>query len=153
MLGGGDPGDPFAAAHGVNVKPLIPVAGAPMALHVLRALRGSDRVGRVAYVGPTTPELDPLIDIRVTDHGSGIPSENLHRIFQPYFTTKKTGDEDRGFGLGLACAPLIAQDKTDLPAKPRSPDEIYSDLSLFGEVFVGRDFEEDLLRALQLGPI
>jgi len=39
------------------------------------------------------------------------------------------------FGLGLACAPLIAQDKAELPAKPRSPDEIYSDLSLFGEVF------------------
>ena len=46
--------------------------------------------------------------IRVTDHGSGIPSENLHRIFQPYFTTKKTGDEDRGFGLGLAICRKIA---------------------------------------------
>jgi carboxyl-terminal processing protease len=39
------------------------------------------------------------------------------------------------FGLGLACAPLIAQDKAELPAKPRTPDEIYSDLALFGEVF------------------
>ncbi len=39
------------------------------------------------------------------------------------------------FGLGLACAPLIAQDKAELPAKPRTADEIYSDLSLFGEVF------------------
>ena len=46
--------------------------------------------------------------VRVTDHGSGIPSENLHRIFQPYFTTKKTGDEDRGFGLGLAICRKIA---------------------------------------------
>jgi len=39
------------------------------------------------------------------------------------------------FGLGLACAPLIAQDKAELPVKPRTPDEIYSDLALFGEVF------------------
>lgn len=70
VLGGGDPGDPFAAAHGVSVKGLIPVAGEPMALHVLRALRGSGRVGRVAYVGPTTPEMDLLIDERVTDHGT-----------------------------------------------------------------------------------
>ncbi len=46
--------------------------------------------------------------VRVTDHGSGIPSDNLHRIFQPYFTTKKTGDEDRGFGLGLAICRKIA---------------------------------------------
>lgn len=69
MLGGGDPGDPFAAAHGVGVKPLIPVAGQPMALWVLRALRDSGRVRRIAYVGPTTPDMDALIDIRVTDTG------------------------------------------------------------------------------------
>ncbi|MBI0446608.1 NTP transferase domain-containing protein [Deinococcus sp. DB0503] len=70
VLGGGDPGDPFAAAHGVSVKALIPVGGVPMALHVLRALRASGRVGRVAYVGPTTPDMDPLIDARITDHGT-----------------------------------------------------------------------------------
>ncbi|GAA5534405.1 hypothetical protein Dalu01_02816 [Deinococcus aluminii] len=70
MLGGGDPGDPFAAAHGVPVKALIPVGGVPMALHVLRALRASRRVARVAYVGPTTPEMDGLIDEGVTDHGT-----------------------------------------------------------------------------------
>ncbi len=46
--------------------------------------------------------------VRITDHGSGIASENIHRIFQPYFTTKKTGDEDRGFGLGLAICRKIA---------------------------------------------
>ena len=37
VLGGGDPGDPFAAAHGVKVKPLIPVSGLTMAERVLRA--------------------------------------------------------------------------------------------------------------------
>ncbi|WP_291312944.1 MULTISPECIES: S41 family peptidase [unclassified Devosia] len=48
------------------------------------------------------------------------------------------------FALGLACAPLIAQDQTPpatgttaaVPASgPRTPDEVYSDLDLFGEVF------------------
>ncbi|GGJ85808.1 NTP transferase domain-containing protein [Deinococcus aquiradiocola] len=70
VLGGGDPGDPFAAAHGVAVKPLVPVAGAPMALHVLRALRACPEVGRVAYVGPVPPGAEALVDLRVTDHGS-----------------------------------------------------------------------------------
>ncbi len=70
VLGGGDPGDPFAAAHGASVKPLIPVAGRPMALWVLEALRASGRVGRIAYVGPTTPEIDALIQVRVTDTGT-----------------------------------------------------------------------------------
>ncbi len=46
------------------------------------------------------------------------------------------------FSLGLACAPLIAQDQTPpaadaaVPASaPRTSDEVYSDLDLFGEVF------------------
>jgi carboxyl-terminal processing protease len=43
------------------------------------------------------------------------------------------------FTLGLACAPLIAQDKTTDPVAPvsgpRTSDEVYSDLDLFGEVF------------------
>ncbi|WP_309569813.1 NTP transferase domain-containing protein [Deinococcus sp.] len=70
VLGGGDPGDPFAAAHSVKVKPLIPVGGQPMAVHVLRALRSSGRVELIAYVGPTTPEIDAMIDMRVTDVGT-----------------------------------------------------------------------------------
>ena len=47
------------------------------------------------------------VRIRVTDHGSGIKPEYLDRIFQGYFTTKRTG-EDRGFGLGLAICRKIA---------------------------------------------
>ena len=70
VLGGGDPSDAFAAAHGVSVKPLIPVGTHRMAWYVLKALRDSGRVQTIAYVGPTTPELDELIDLRVTDRGS-----------------------------------------------------------------------------------
>ncbi len=46
--------------------------------------------------------------VRVTDRGIGIRTENMSRIFQPYFTTKRTGDEGRGFGLGLAICRKIA---------------------------------------------
>lgn len=70
VLGGGDPGDPFAAAHAVPVKPLIELAGKPMAAYVLEALRGSGRIGRVAYIGPAEhPALQGLTDLRVTDRG------------------------------------------------------------------------------------
>ena len=70
MLGGGDPGDAFAAAHGVDVKPLIEVAGRPMGEWVLRALRDSGQVARVAYVGPLTPPMEEWVDVRVTDRGT-----------------------------------------------------------------------------------
>ena len=38
----------------------------------------------------------PFVKITVTDTGIGIPSENLSKIFDPYFTTKSDGN-----GLGL----------------------------------------------------
>ena len=41
-----------------------------MASHTLRALRGSTRVGRVAYVGPVPADGQNLVDLRVTDHGT-----------------------------------------------------------------------------------
>ncbi|HUH67122.1 MAG TPA: PAS domain S-box protein [Syntrophales bacterium] len=37
----------------------------------------------------------------VRDQGSGIPEEDMQKIFDPYFTTKPTGTA-RGMGLGLA---------------------------------------------------
>jgi signal transduction histidine kinase len=55
----------------------------------------------------TLPKTDLSRDwfrLKVIDHGEGISSENLRRVFTPYFTTKNTGDGKRGFGLGLAIA-------------------------------------------------
>ncbi len=47
------------------------------------------------------------LKISVRDTGAGIPSENLARIFDPYFTTKSTYYQ-KGLGLGLAvCYSII----------------------------------------------
>jgi len=47
------------------------------------------------------PDLKPrkYLKISVSDSGHGIATENLKRIFDPYFTTKEVGE---GSGLGLA---------------------------------------------------
>jgi signal transduction histidine kinase len=42
---------------------------------------------------------DGGIEIRVRDNGNGIPQKILDKIFQPFFTTKPTG---QGTGLGLS---------------------------------------------------
>ncbi len=46
-----------------------------------------------------------FVTIKVRDSGPGIPKEHLERIFEPMFTTKKTGT-----GLGLViCKSIIEQ--------------------------------------------
>jgi len=46
-----------------------------------------------------------FVTIQVRDSGSGIPDENLEKIFEPMFTTKKTGT-----GLGLViCKSIVEQ--------------------------------------------
>jgi signal transduction histidine kinase len=39
------------------------------------------------------------VEIRIKDNGPGIPSNIINKIFQPFFTTKPTG---QGTGLGLS---------------------------------------------------
>jgi two-component system NtrC family sensor kinase len=46
-----------------------------------------------------TRELGESVEIRVRDNGIGIPPENREKLFQPFFTTKPTGE---GTGLGLS---------------------------------------------------
>src|SRR4051812_44449132 len=47
----------------------------------------------------TTRDLGDAIEVRVRDNGTGIPPEIRDKLFQPFFTTKPTGE---GTGLGLS---------------------------------------------------
>jgi signal transduction histidine kinase len=50
-------------------------------------------------VSVSTKKLNDKIEISVKDNGKGIPQKILDKIFQPFFTTKPTGE---GTGLGLS---------------------------------------------------
>jgi signal transduction histidine kinase len=64
--------------------------------------------GMPAVLKVTTRELGDAIEIRVRDNGAGIPPDNRDKIFQPFFTTKPTGE---GTGLGLSISyDIIAQE-------------------------------------------
>jgi two-component system, NtrC family, sensor kinase len=47
----------------------------------------------------THPSGGRIVQIKVSDNGGGIPPKILDKIFQPFFTTKPTG---QGTGLGLS---------------------------------------------------
>ena len=50
-------------------------------------------------VAVSTKKINDKTEIRVTDNGNGIPQNVIDKIFQPFFTTKPTG---QGTGLGLS---------------------------------------------------
>ena len=47
----------------------------------------------------STINLKDKVEIKISDNGSGIPKNIIDKIFQPFFTTKPTGE---GTGLGLS---------------------------------------------------
>lgn len=60
--------------------------------------------GAIIYPFGFVPEAGNYVHISVHDTGTGIPRENLGRIFEPLFTTKRNGT-----GLGLAVAHQVIE--------------------------------------------
>ena len=50
-------------------------------------------------VSVSTKKINGKVEIKIADNGNGIPPKVLDKIFQPFFTTKPTG---QGTGLGLS---------------------------------------------------
>ena len=62
--------------------------------------RGRDNDGTYSpALKVMTREFGESVEIRVRDNGIGIPPEDRDKLFQPFFTTKPTGE---GTGLGLS---------------------------------------------------
>ena len=68
-------------------------------LNAIQAMPAGGRLRITAAAGSGT------VDITVSDTGPGISEENLNRIFNPYFTTKKLG-----IGLGLAITKKVVEE-------------------------------------------
>jgi signal transduction histidine kinase len=48
-----------------------------------------------------------MVRIDITDHGLGIPENEIDRIFDPYFTSRRNG---QGSGLGLFAVKRLVTD-------------------------------------------
>jgi signal transduction histidine kinase len=63
------------------------------------ASTGSAEQAYEPIVSVRMKKVDSKIEIHVRDNGVGIPQKVVDKIFQPFFTTKPTG---QGTGLGLS---------------------------------------------------
>ena len=66
------------------------------------AVQKRQQTGEAGYkptVSVRTKQVGKQVEIRVSDNGTGIPDDIKAKIFQPFFTTKPTGE---GTGLGLS---------------------------------------------------
>jgi signal transduction histidine kinase len=62
-------------------------------------LNAKDAMPKGGWLSVATGGRGGRVCVEVADTGSGIPSEYLSRIYDPFFTTKTMG---RGTGLGLS---------------------------------------------------
>lgn len=69
------------------------------AFHAVTEKKKTNGGGYEPTVSVTTKRQNGSVEISVTDNGTGIPSHVKDKIFQPFFTTKPTG---QGTGLGLS---------------------------------------------------
>ncbi len=90
----------FYAVHQRATTVGPPLAGAPITdAHQPTGAREGHPYHPAVTV--STKRLENAIEIRVQDNGNGIPESIRDKIFQPFFTTKPTG---QGTGLGLSLA-------------------------------------------------
>jgi GAF domain-containing protein len=72
----------------------------------------------------TTRDLGDSVEVRVRDNGIGMPPEVKEKLFQPFFTTKPTGE---GTGLGLSISyDIVTQQHggtIDVESKPNNYTE------------------------------
>jgi two-component system NtrC family sensor kinase len=68
-----------------------------------------------------TRDLGNEVEIRVRDNGTGIAPEDRDKLFQPFFTTKPTGE---GTGLGLSISyDIVTQQHGGTIAVESAPGE------------------------------
>ncbi|MGO8990201.1 MAG: ATP-binding protein [bacterium] len=71
---------------------------------IKNSLAAMENGGRIRIQTSYNPQLQ-TVRLEVSDDGCGIPDEDKERLFEPYFSTKKTGT-----GLGLAIVNAIISD-------------------------------------------
>jgi two-component system NtrC family sensor kinase len=100
------PALPLVDAVGADVgRVLLNLLG--NAFYAVQQRQQTDEADYAPAVTVSTKQVGNQVEIQVTDNGTGMPAEVQAKVFQPFFTTKPTGE---GTGLGLSLShDIIAQ--------------------------------------------
>jgi signal transduction histidine kinase len=67
-----------------------------------------NRIG--VFASKIIEDEEPVLEIRVADHGPGIPADELERIFDPFFRGRRAlEDQIHGTGLGLSLTKEVVE--------------------------------------------
>ena len=94
-----------------NLPPIQGSAGRLQQVFLNLFLNAKDAMAGGGVLNVATLNGD-FVSVRVTDTGSGIAQEHIHRIYDPFFTTKTSpaAGQNRGTGLGLSVSYGIIQE-------------------------------------------
>ena len=94
-----------------NLPPIQGSAGRLQQVFLNLFLNAKDAMAGGGVLNVATLNGD-FVSVRVTDTGSGIAQEHIHRIYDPFFTTKTAPapGQNRGTGLGLSVSYGIIQE-------------------------------------------
>jgi signal transduction histidine kinase len=106
---------------------------------VLRKWEGDDPKFKPTLT-PSTHDLGHAVEIRIRDNVTGIPPEIRDKLFQPFFTTKLTGE---GTGLGLSISwDIVTQ-------QPGDTIEVHSRVGEFTEFAIRLPRARQAIRAAE----
>jgi two-component system, NtrC family, sensor kinase len=94
-------------------------------VNAAQAIQDAERDASTGEIKISTAVAGDAVVIRISDNGCGIPSDNLAKVYDPFFTTKEVG---RGTGQGLAITHSILVDKHG------------GDISVSSQVEIGTEF-------------